>query len=147
NASQRAACTASTRWRVPPRLRTLLVRASRFFRTPKGLTLIVLSLLTIVAALGTGVRLVAPVVIGAVGAAMLVDAPILRAQRRRWVFPDGALLTGLIVAMILSPQQPWWVAAVTSAGGVASKYLGRARTANGFKPAAPAPVATFYVFD
>src|SRR6185436_11520855 len=57
------------------------------------------------------------------------------------------LLTGLIVAMILSPHEPWHVTAITSAVGVVSKYLVRVRTANVFNPAALALVATFYVFD
>lgn len=118
----------------------------RFFRTSKGLTLIVLAALTALAAWGEGVTLVAPGLAAAVGAAMLFDAPILRIRGRRWVFPSGALLTGLIVAMILTPQEPWYVAAVTSAVGVVSKNLIRVRTANVFNPAALALVATFYLF-
>lgn len=119
----------------------------RFLRTPKGLTLIVLVVLTVLAAAGEGLTLVAPGLAGAIGAAMLLDAPILRIRRGRWIFPSGALLTGLIVAMILAPQEPWYFAAVTSAVGVASKYLLRVRTANVFNPAALALVATFYLFN
>lgn len=118
----------------------------RFLRTPKGLTLAVLVALTALAAWSTGVALVAPGLGAAVGAAMLIDAPVLRLRGRRWVFPTGALLTGLIVATILAPQEPWYVPAVTAAIGVASKYLLRTRTANAFNPAALALVATFYVF-
>jgi hypothetical protein len=61
-------------------------------------------------------------------------------------FPDGAMLTGWIVALILSPHQPWYVAAVTAVVGVASKYAARVGNANVFNPAALALVATFYVF-
>jgi Na+-translocating ferredoxin:NAD+ oxidoreductase RnfD subunit len=53
----------------------------------------------------------------------------------------------LIVAMILSPREPWYVTAVTASVGVLSKYVVRARTANVFNPAALALVATFYVFN
>ncbi|HMA23759.1 MAG TPA: RnfABCDGE type electron transport complex subunit D [Gemmatimonadaceae bacterium] len=120
---------------------------SRFFRTPKGLALIVLALLTILAGLGEGLSVVAPGIGGAVLPAMLIDAAILRGIKGKWVFPSGALLTGLIVAMILSPREPWYVAAVTAAVGVISKYLVRVRTANVFNPAALALVATFYAFD
>jgi Na+-translocating ferredoxin:NAD+ oxidoreductase RnfD subunit len=122
------------------------VALRRFFRTPKGLLILVLALLLALAA-GDQVRLVAPGVAGAALAAMLVDAPVLRVREGRWVFPDGALLTGLLVAMVLSPHEPWWVAAVTAAVGIASKYLLRAGPANLFNPAALALVATFYVFD
>ena len=118
----------------------------RFFRTPKGVALIVLVLLAVVAGAGKGFALVAPGVSSAVLVAMLVDAPILRVIKKRWTFPSGALLTGLIIAMVLSPYQPWYVAAVTSAIGVLSKYVVRFHTANVFNPAALALVATFYVF-
>jgi Na+-translocating ferredoxin:NAD+ oxidoreductase RnfD subunit len=53
----------------------------------------------------------------------------------------------LIVAMILTPQEPWYVPACTSAIAILSKYVFRTRTANVFNPAALAIVATFYMFD
>ena len=90
---------------------------------------------------------VAPGVAAAAIAAMLVDAPILRWREAAWTFPSGALLTGLLVAMVLSPHEPWYIAGVTAAVGVASKYMVRGRSANVFNPAALALVATFYVFD
>src|SRR6185436_17238345 len=65
----------------------------------------------------------------------------------KWVFPSGALLTGLFVAMILSPFEPWYVAAVTGGIAIVSKYVFRARLANVFNPAALALVITFYIFN
>lgn len=118
----------------------------RFFRTPKGLLIVVLVVLAVVAVAGEGLALAAPGVAAAVVAAMIVDAPILRVREGEWVFPSGAFLTGLIVAMILSPHMPWYVAAITSVIGVVSKYLLRVRSANVFNPAALALVATFYPF-
>jgi Na+-translocating ferredoxin:NAD+ oxidoreductase RnfD subunit len=56
------------------------------------------------------------------------------------------VLTALIVAMILSAQAPWYVAAVTSVIAVASKYLFRTKAANVFNPAALGVVVTFYLF-
>ena len=49
--------------------------------------------------------------------------------------------------MILTPQEPWYVAACTSAIAIASKYAARTRSANIFNPAALALVATFYIFN
>jgi Na+-translocating ferredoxin:NAD+ oxidoreductase RnfD subunit len=63
------------------------------------------------------------------------------------VFPDGALLTGLIVAMVLSPHEPWWVAAVTAVIGIVAKYLARIGTANVFNPAALGLVASYFLFS
>jgi enediyne biosynthesis protein E5 len=119
----------------------------RFFRTPKGLLIIVLAILTALASLGEGIKLVTPGLAGAVAVAAAIDTLILRKNRNAWEFPSGAVLTGLIVAMVLSPQEPWYVAACTSAVAVLSKYAFRIRAVNVFNPAALALVATFYVFD
>ena len=119
---------------------------SRFFRTPKGLLTIVLAILTVLASLGEGFRLVAPGLTAAVAVAAAIDVLIIRKREGAWEFPSGAVLTGLLVAMILSPQQPWQVAAWTSAVAILSKYICRTRSANVFNPAALAVVVTFFVF-
>jgi Na+-translocating ferredoxin:NAD+ oxidoreductase RnfD subunit len=120
-------------------------RIRRFFRTPKGILIPLLAILAIAAAFGSGFALVAPVVLGGVFGAVIVDAPILRYREAEWTVPDGAILTGLIVAM--SPMEPWYVAATTSAIAVLSKYVLRVGAANVFNPAAFALVATFYWFN
>ena len=132
----------------PPTIeqRTLFARAQRFFRNPKGLLILVLGAFIVVAMAINGPRLLAPGLLAAALAAMLVDAPLLRLRKKKWVFPDGALLTGLIVAMILSPQAPWRVAAFASAVAVTSKYLLRAGPANIFNPAALGLFAAFFIF-
>ncbi len=119
----------------------------KFFRTPKGLLTIILAVLVALAAPAEGVTRVWPGLVAAVMVAMLVDAPILRIRNGAWEFPSGALLTGLIVAMVLSPHEPWYIAAITAAIGVASKYALRTRSANVFNPAALGLVITFYMFD
>lgn len=120
--------------------------AKRFFKTPKGLLTIILVALIAIAAPHEGVRVVMPGLIGAVIAAGLVDLAILRARRKIWEFPSGAVLTALIVAMVLRAQEPWYVTTITSVAAVLSKYIFRSRTANVFNPAALAIVASFYVF-
>jgi Na+-translocating ferredoxin:NAD+ oxidoreductase RnfD subunit len=122
------------------------VNLRRFFRTPKGLLIIVMTILTVVAAAGTGPALVAPVIGSAVIAAMLVDIPLLRLREGEWTFPDGALLTGLFVALILTPHEPWWVAAITSIVAIVSKYVFRVKRANVFNPAAIALFASYFLF-
>jgi Na+-translocating ferredoxin:NAD+ oxidoreductase RnfD subunit len=92
-----------------------------------------------------GIGRITPPVVAAVVAAALADAIILRLRGRWWRYPDGAVLTGLFVAMVLSPFEPWYVAATTSAIAVFSKYLFRGRTANVFNPAALGIVVTFYL--
>lgn len=120
----------------------------RFFRTPKGLLTIALLLLLALAAPKEGIRLVAPGVASAVLAACLVDLCLLRWRNGGWQFPfpSGAILTGLLVAMVLTPLEPWYVPACTSAVAIVSKYIFRGQSANVFNPAALALVATFYMF-
>ena len=129
------------------RVPSATLRLQRFFRTPKGLLILVLLVLLIPAAFGTGVTLVAPGMLAACGIAMLVDAPILRVREKEWQFPSGALLTGMLVAMVLSPFQTWHIAAVAAAIAIVSKYIARTRSANVFNPAALALVITYYVFQ
>jgi len=118
----------------------------RFFSTPKGLLLIILAILVVMAASHEGRLLVAQGLASAVVTAGLIDAVILRKKRNLWSFPDGAILSGLFVAMVLSPYQPWYVFAAGSAIAVLSKHVFRTRFANVFNPAAFALVACFYIF-
>ncbi len=119
----------------------------RFFQTPKGLLTIVLVVLVALAAPHEGIRLTASGLAAAVLVAAIVDWPILRKIHGNWEYPSGAVLTGLIVAMILTPHQRWYAAACSSAIAILSKYAARTRAANIFNPAALGLVATFYVFN
>lgn len=132
---------------MPREVSSVLIAVRRFFRTPKGLLILVLTLLAALAAASGGIRQIAPGLASAVIAASLFDGLILRVKSQAWEFPSGAILTGLFVAMVLSPFEPWYVGAVTSAVAIAGKYMFRTRSANIFNPAALALVATFYVFN
>jgi Na+-translocating ferredoxin:NAD+ oxidoreductase RnfD subunit len=120
--------------------------AWRFFKTPKGLLTIILTILIALALPHEGIRLAAPGLLSAVIASGLVDLLILRKRKKVWEFPSGAILTAMIVAMVLRAQEPWYVTTVTSVAAVLSKYIFRSRSANLFNPAALAVVASFYVF-
>jgi Na+-translocating ferredoxin:NAD+ oxidoreductase RnfD subunit len=118
----------------------------RFFRTPKGILILLLAALIIVAAFGEGVAQLWRGLAAAVLVAAAVDVSILRWRRRRWEVPSGALLTGMLVAMVMSPHEPWYVGAVVSAFAIVMKYVVRTRSANVFNPAALALVLAFYLF-
>lgn len=119
----------------------------RFFRTPKGLLTIVLVILIALAGLAGNISEAWPLLASTVAAAALIDAPILRKREKIWEFPSGAVLTGLLIAMILRPQEPWYVGVCASAIAILSKYIFRTRSANVFNPAALALVVSFYLFD
>jgi Na+-translocating ferredoxin:NAD+ oxidoreductase RnfD subunit len=121
-------------------------RIGKFFRTPKGLLTIILAIFTAMAAPHEGIGAVALGMGSAAIGSGLVDVLILRARKKGWEFPSGAVLTAMIVAMVLRAQEPWYVVTVTSVAAVLSKYVLRARSANLFNPAALAIVGSFYVF-
>jgi len=123
------------------------MKVARFFQTPKGLLLVALTPILIVATLHEGATEVTPGLAAAILAGAALDTAILRVRRRRWVFPDGAILTAMLVAMVLSPREQWWVPAITTIVGVLPKYVVRVSKANVFNPAALGLVATSYIFD
>jgi Na+-translocating ferredoxin:NAD+ oxidoreductase RnfD subunit len=81
------------------------------------------------------------------GIAAVVDVGLARWRRGERIVPDGALLSGLIIAMVLRPQEPLYVVALTSAIAIGSKYLLRTHWSNVFNPAALAIVASSLLFD
>jgi Na+-translocating ferredoxin:NAD+ oxidoreductase RnfD subunit len=121
-------------------------KAQSFFKTPKGLVTIVLVLLTLMAAPTQEFRTAISKMACACLAAGLVDLLILRARKKVWEFPSGAVITAMIVTMVFRVQEPWYVIAITSVIAVLSKYLVRTRSANVFNPAALAIVISFYLF-
>jgi Na+-translocating ferredoxin:NAD+ oxidoreductase RnfD subunit len=119
----------------------------RFFRTPKGLLTLVFVVLLAIAAPAEGLRLVAPGLAIGVAVAAFVDVIIMRLRGLAWEFPSGAVLTGLIIVMVLSSRERWYVVASTAALAIVSKHFVRTKSANVFNPAALAIVGTFYIFD
>jgi Na+-transporting NADH:ubiquinone oxidoreductase subunit NqrB len=118
----------------------------RFFRTPKGLLLIVLPLLAGVAIVHEGLHRALAGVLAAMLGAALIDVGVVRSTRGVWFFPSGALLSGLIVGLILSPTAPVYVPLLTAMIAVNSKYLLRALGRHIFNPAALALVAAYFLF-
>jgi Na+-translocating ferredoxin:NAD+ oxidoreductase RnfD subunit len=120
-------------------------RVKNFFKTPKGLLTIILAGFAFLAAPSQG-RGAAIGLAAATIAAGSVDVLILRAMKKAWEFPSGAVLTAIIVTMVLRAQEPWYVPTLTSVAAILSKYIFRSRSANVFNPAALAIIGSFYVF-
>lgn len=126
--------------------RSPVLALKRFFRSPKGYLLLVLPFLTALASLGEGASRALPNLVAAVLAAALVDLTIIRKTRGVFLFPSGAILTGLIVALVLSPDEPWYAAVGTATLAIASKYVFRTRWSNIFNPAAFGLVLAVFLF-
>jgi Na+-translocating ferredoxin:NAD+ oxidoreductase RnfD subunit len=123
---------------VPRRLR-------RFFWTPKGLLLVILTGVTALAVRAGGASGVEAVLLATVTAAF-VDVAWMWGLRDKPAFPSGALLTGMIVALVLSPHERLAVILATAALAIIAKQLLRTRSANVFNPAALALVVSSLAF-
>lgn len=117
---------------------------AQFLRSPKGTVLVALGLLYARAAPGQGLSRVGLRILVAGAVACALDL-LLRWRRRRALpgrhlrkasFPTGALLSGLFVAGVLGPTEPWYVLAATAALAVLSRQLLRTRWGPIFNPAA-----------
>ena len=122
-------------------------RMRRWARSPKGLFTGILTLLTLLAAPPVGWARALPLLAVAIGAAALLDAPLIRQRDGRWSIPDGGILTGWLIGVVLSPYQSLTVAAAASIMGIAAKHLLRVRRANVLNPAAAGLVASALLFQ
>lgn len=116
-------------------------------RTPKGLLLAVLIIILAIAGRVEGPLLVSERIAASVASAAVPDVFYLWWRDRRWHWPLGAMLTGLLVAAVLGVREPWYVAAAASALGILSKRLLRTRWTNIVNPAAFGLVCVYYLFD
>ena len=71
----------------------------------------------------------------AVGIAVLLDTGIHYLKKRKLIHPLSAVITGLLVGSILSPDERLWVVALAAAMGIASKHVIRIRGRHIFNPA------------
>ncbi len=76
-----------------------------------------------------------PPLLVAIGSAALLDLVIHYFNQGRLFLPLSALVTGLLVGSILSPDERLWVVALAAAAAITSKHLIRIRGRHIFNPA------------
>ncbi len=92
--------------------------------------------LTIIAMYVHGFRDVAPQAVIAAATACGLDVALRSRLTGVTAVPTGALISGLIVALLLPEGQPWYVPLGAASTAIASKHLLRRRGGNIFNPAA-----------
>ena len=122
-------------------------KVRRAVRSPKGNLVLVLGAIAVIALTTEDASHAIPTVMNAVGAATLADIIIQRIERGIWIFPTAGILSGLIVALLLSPFDAGMIAPATAVLAITSKHLFRVRVANVFNPAALALVLAAILFD
>jgi Na+-translocating ferredoxin:NAD+ oxidoreductase RnfD subunit len=122
-------------------------RKHHFLKTPKGYALLVLLALTVIASVGSFASQGIGNIVIAVCTAGLLDLGIMYMLKRKRLIPDGAILTGLIVALVLSPSSSWFVTVAAAAIAIISKHVLRMKKKPIFNPAALGLLAVLLLFS
>jgi Na+-translocating ferredoxin:NAD+ oxidoreductase RnfD subunit len=118
----------------------------KFVRTPKGILFFILLALTLIGtAYPGGLSGFRHLILGVMWAVFL-DFIITYLLNRPLRFPDGALITGLIIGGIMSTSTPWYYVLFTVFIAILSKHLIKQRRKPIFNPAATGLLisATFF---
>lgn len=124
----------------------LLRRLRRFFRSPKGYLLPALLLLAATAAPQEGIKNAALTLGAAVAGAVAMELLLVRLWQGAWRFPSSALLSGLIVALVLSAQEPAPIAFAAGMIATDAKHLLRLGRTHVFNPAAVGLLLVYVLF-
>ncbi len=118
-------------------------------KTPKGLVLLILGLIALVASILTPSILLDNMVNIAVASAtaLVIDYLVGRFYDKKRGFSNGGLITAWIVAMVLSSVTPIYVVMATTAIAVASKHIFRVKRKPIFNPAAVGLLISTYLFS
>ncbi len=118
----------------------------KFAKTPKGTVLICLLVLMLFGLIHAADRGGIVNIIATMATASAIDLVVGIIRKNKRLLPDGGMITGLIIGLILSDSIHWEVAALTAAIAVASKHLFKIGRKPIFNPAAFALLFTLLVF-
>jgi Na+-translocating ferredoxin:NAD+ oxidoreductase RnfD subunit len=122
-------------------------RKHPYLKTPKGYVLIILLALTGIASFGSlSFQGIVNIVI-AVSTAGVLDYGLMVMLKRKRRILDGAILTGLIIALVLSPASSWLITAAAAAIAIISKHVLRIKKKPIFNPAAVGLLAILLLFS
>ncbi|MDQ0199979.1 RnfABCDGE type electron transport complex subunit D [Neobacillus ginsengisoli] len=95
----------------------------KWLKTPKGYVAIAMLAYLLIASIGYKNLLGIKNAIVAVFVAFIVDIVFNVLKKRKWTMPDGAVITGLIIALILSSATSTGIIAATAVLAILSKHL------------------------
>lgn len=125
-----------------------MTKQRRTTLTPKQYVLLVLVCLTLIGMFDLKdiqaqlINVAAAVITGTI-----LDFVVGIFQRRKQLFPDGAIVTGLIVALVLGAATPWYICAIVTAIALLSKHLLKNKRKPLFNPAAFGLLAAIILFS
>ncbi|WP_416825889.1 RnfABCDGE type electron transport complex subunit D [Ectobacillus polymachus] len=107
-----------------------------FIKTPKHYVLVSLIFLLLLAQISSGAHAGFINTIVAIITASVLDLTVATIQKRKIIVPEGGIITGIIVAVVLSPMNNWMITVLTTAIAILSKHLFRVNKKPIFNPAA-----------
>ncbi len=113
----------SRRTRVMPEKKKKPSQLQIFRRSPKGYLLGILLVLAIVGEWNSDPAGGLKNMVIAVVTGLIVDMGVSIYQKRKRIFPDGAVLTGLIIAMVLGSDVPWYQTVAAVIFALISKHV------------------------
>lgn len=118
----------------------------RFLKTPKGTAFTILAGLTLIASLRPEDHSGLVNALVAVVTGLIVDNVVAFLQKRKSFFSDGAIITGLIIADVLSHATPLYLVAATTIVALLSKHVLKVGRKPIFNPAAFGLLMAVWVF-
>jgi Na+-translocating ferredoxin:NAD+ oxidoreductase RnfD subunit len=119
----------------------------KWIETPKGYVAIAMIAYLLIASIGSQDinGLVNGIV--SIGAALVADIICCRFRKRKRIMSDGAIITGLIIALILSSTTSWMAVAATSIIAILSKHFLVYKKKPIFNPASFGLLISIFLFQ
>ena len=119
----------------------------KLMKTPKDYLMAMLIGLTLVAALRPQDHIGLFNAGISIATALVIDGMIAMMYKSKKKFPDGGIITALIVADVLSNSTPWYIIAATTAVALMSKHIIKSGRKPIFNPAAFGLLFAIYIFS
>jgi Na+-translocating ferredoxin:NAD+ oxidoreductase RnfD subunit len=97
--------------------------ANQWIKSPKGYVVIAMAAYLLMTSIGSQDMKGIINAIVAVGVSLVADILFCLVEKRKRIMPDGSVITGLIISLILSTTTSWSIVAATAAISILSKHL------------------------
>ncbi|WP_258535511.1 RnfABCDGE type electron transport complex subunit D [Bacillus sp. 03113] len=125
----------------------LVSRVQKLIKAPKKLLIAILFLLMAIGSINDPAFLGAKSTGVSILSAVLTEYLVKKLTNQKWRFPDGAIVTGMIIALVLSAATPFYITIITSVVAILSKFLLKYNKKAIFNPAAFGLLTTAVIFS
>ncbi|MDB4868699.1 MAG: Na+-translocating ferredoxin:NAD+ oxidoreductase RnfD subunit [Cohnella sp.] len=121
--------------------------ANQWIKSPKGYVVFIMVAFLVIASIGShSIKGIEHGVV-AVGVCVALDIIFCLFEKRKRIVPDGAIITGLIISLILSVTSSWLIVVATSIISILSKHILVHRKKPIFNPAVLGLLLSILIFQ